>query len=109
MIATEKKQLSFVKFCDELELVADYFKWDINNESYSIRGSMRGRVFCPITAVAYSLYGNKYRVGRWKEAAEFIGLPYWIANNIAQSADSGLLFNGELQEYYHELVRRLEK
>jgi hypothetical protein len=90
-------------------LVADYFKWDINEESFSIRGSIRGRVFCPITAVAYSLYGNKYRVNRWEEAAKFIGLPKWIATNIAQAADSGVLFDGELEPYYQELARRVEQ
>jgi hypothetical protein len=108
-IATENKQIGFEEFCEELRVVADYYRWECNSETLSIRGKMRDRMFCPITAVAFSLYGKYYRVNRWADAAAHIGLPYWIANNIAQAADSGVLFNGELEDFYRDLLWSVKK
>jgi hypothetical protein len=108
MTITKRKQIGFDRFCEELDLISNYFTWNINQSKFSIRCAKKKEKFCPITAVSYALYGKKYKVNQWDKAAEAIGLPFWIANNIAQAADSGLLFNAKLEDYYQKMVETLK-
>lgn len=102
-------QCNYKEFCKALEDASPYFKWKINKKTCSIRATKSGHTFCPITVVAYWMTGRGFKVNKWAKAARIIGLPFHIANMIAQSSDSGLLFNAELEDQYFDLIKRIEK
>lgn len=95
---------NFSWFCNNLKLISEYFHWNVDNSTFSIRAYKRNRSFCPITAVAYALLGKFYKVSEWQIAAKKLNLNLSDASLIMQASDSSTLYNGEMQEYYDQIA-----
>ena len=89
------------EFLTHLSVIKQHFIWVIGGKNRRIRGTWRYPVdpdgplaklawisFCPITAVAYSLYGLICPPGEWHAAAEACGLALDDAKVIADTADA---------------------
>lgn len=106
MTFTTSKDKTITKFLKELKLVAEYFKWTQpkTRECHVIRGYAQGRVFCPLAAVSYALYGVKIGCDEIAKACATIGLPLEAGFIIAQAADGGVAFDTEMGNLHERLL-----
>lgn len=106
---TKTTKMNFDEFCNNLNLISEYFDWKIDPSTFSVRCYKNNRLFCPITAVAYVLLNKFYTVDKWKIAANKLNLNRYHANLIMQAADCGVLYNGETQECYDKIITEICK
>lgn len=102
-----KNDKTILDFLKELKLVAEYFNWTKPRvrKFHVIRGYAKDRVFCPLAAVAYALYGVKLGCDEIAKICKAINIPLELGLMIAKAADGGAAFDGETDSLHEKLLK----
>lgn len=76
------------KFYRNLRRIVNKFNWKIDLDG-NIRG-YKNRSFCPITAVAFDILGEKFSLSEYVLAGKELGLDIQDIDRIAVSADNNI-------------------
>jgi hypothetical protein len=102
------KEVSLGQIIEELKAVRDAFEWRLT-ERERIQGSLKndvtGRVFDPVTAVAFLRSGVYYPEGHTAAAARDLGLSFLDCTEITTACTYGCTVPTTLGDLRGELIR----